>query len=165
MIIQVGGPEFQISAAHFLANADFKEPLHGHNYLISAQLTFSQLINGMAADFRLVQQCLRRITQKLDQRILLAAQNSQYQMIPHVKEQEIEICYQNGDKKVRYIFPDTDVVLLPCADTTTENLALFIQATFAKLWPLEGPPYQTLAITVEEAPGKSVTTQGIGENN
>ena len=153
MMIQVGGPEYQISAAHFLASPNLIESLHGHNYLVSISLEFSDLVDGMAADFNLVGQTLFAGLHSLQQRVLLAEHNSRYKIQTYAERQEIEVSFAHSSR--RYIFPLADTVLLPFNDTTTENIALYLQERFGMLWQRQnGRPYDAITIIVEEAPGR-----------
>ena len=160
MMIQVGGPEYQISAAHFLATPNFIEPLHGHNYLVAVELDFPRLSNGMAADFRSVRSCLLATIGLFNHKVLLAEQNPCYTLRPNLARQEMEVTFNQPSRPQarRYIFPLEDVLSIPFSDTTTEFLLTMVQDKFNAYWNHhESNVYNSLKTTLEEAPGRAVS--------
>ena len=157
MIIKIGGPEYLISAAHFLATAHYIEPLHGHNYLVSLELDYPDLIHGMAADFFQVKACLMEVIDQLNHKILLAKKNPYCHLHQEKNQGILEMEVTFPPRKMRYVFPANQVYLLPQEDTTTECLLLTIQDLYNDAWKKQpGQPHTSCKITVEEAPGRAV---------
>ena len=119
-MVRVSDPGMSFSAAHFVITSDGLEPLHGHNYAVSVEITSQLCHDGMVVDFRHVKRIVRSICGELDHRILLA-ERSQAMKI-RVSDSEVQVHYQNR----HYVFPRSDCVLLPIEATTAELLAQYI---------------------------------------
>jgi 6-pyruvoyltetrahydropterin/6-carboxytetrahydropterin synthase len=114
------------SAAHFITyDGNVCEPLHGHNYRVTAEVEGPLDENQYVVDFIALRDMLKRIVDELDHRVLLPTQH------PTIKvtagEREVEA--RHGDR--RWLFPRGDCVLLPVANTTTELLAQVVARRLA----------------------------------
>ena len=109
------------SAAHFITyDGDVCEPLHGHNYRVMAEVWGELDENHYVVDFVALHDALKKITQRLDHRMLLPTEHPTIQ----VHEADGEVLVTHGDR--RWIFPAGDCVLLPMSNTTAERLAQHI---------------------------------------
>src|ERR1700756_54488 len=95
----------KFAAAHFIAYRGFREPLHGHNYQVSVRVAGDLGRDGYVLDFGLVKKAVKRICERLDERVLLPAESDC-----------LEISRGGGNVAVRYedgsafSFPESDVV-------------------------------------------------------
>src|SRR5215471_3325336 len=96
------------------------EPLHGHNYRVAASLEGPLDENAYVFDFTKLKRALRGIVDRLDHRMLLPTKSA----LIRVTQSGAEIEARYRDK--RYVFPSSDVVLLPISNTTAEMLAWWI---------------------------------------
>ncbi|MDZ4659415.1 MAG: 6-carboxytetrahydropterin synthase [Bythopirellula sp.] len=119
--IRLAKERFVFSAAHFITyNGDICEPLHGHNYHVTAKIHGPLDENHYVVDFIAVRDALQKIVDALDHRMLLPTQHTTIKVTESVNE----ITVTHGKK--RWVFPHSDCVLLPLANTTAELLARHI---------------------------------------
>ena len=119
--IRLAKEQFVFSAAHFITyNGDVCEPLHGHNYHVSAEVHGPLDENHYVVDFIAVRDALQAILAELDHRVLLPTQHRTISVV----ETGEEVTATHGRK--RWVFPREDCVLLPVANTTAELLARHI---------------------------------------
>ena len=147
--ITLAKEDFHFSSAHFtIFGPDKGELLHGHNYRVEVEVWGEEIGElGLLVDFDKLKQEIRQACGRLDSRTLVPARS------PHLTWQ------RHGDTvEIRfgaraYQLPATDVVFLPCVNTTVELLA---QVLWDELSPgLEGSRVQILGVTVEETAGQS----------
>lgn len=121
-VVEVASPRLRISAAHFITFAGGEcEPLHGHDFLVDAQLTGRLGPGGYVIDFLVVENALAEILRAWDHRTLLPGESS------HVSvrvEDGQHVAVSAGDR--RWLFPADDVVVVPVANTTSELLAGYL---------------------------------------
>jgi 6-pyruvoyltetrahydropterin/6-carboxytetrahydropterin synthase len=96
------------------------EPLHGHNYRAAAALEGALDENAYVFDFTRLKRALKSVIDRLDHRMLLPTKSALIRLTQ--SGTEVEAHYR--DK--RYVFPLSDVVLLPIPNTTAEMLAWWI---------------------------------------
>jgi 6-pyruvoyl-tetrahydropterin synthase len=117
IVVEQGNLSF--SAAHFITLEGYYEPLHGHNYSISAELTGTNLTSdSYVLDFSVVKKLLREFIDTVNHHFLLPLHN------PHMsiteQEGEWEIRLTDG---ARFILPTASVSPLPVDNITAERLA------------------------------------------
>lgn len=106
------------SAGHFtIFSKNKRECLHGHNYSLAASVTAAIREPGMIFDYTIFKDKLKAICTKLDRHFLLAESS------PYLKiEEEGEYFYAIfNEEKIPFL--KKDVILLPVANTTLEELA------------------------------------------
>lgn len=109
------------SAAHFITyDGDTCEPLHGHNYHVAAEVRGPLDENQYVIDFIALRDALQQIVNGLDHRMLLPTEHPTIAVTS--KDSEVEVTH--GER--RWVFPASDCVLLPMANTTAELLAKHI---------------------------------------
>jgi 6-pyruvoyltetrahydropterin/6-carboxytetrahydropterin synthase len=138
------------SAGHFITyDGHLCEPLHGHNYRVAVSIEGPVDENFYVLDFTRAKRLLRAIVDKLDHRMLLPTGSERIV----VEEQGDQVVAAYKDK--RYVFPATDVVLLPIPNTTAEMLAQWIAGQLQKA--LGAPALarlEVIEIEVEESLGQ-----------
>lgn len=148
--IRLAKERFVFSSAHFITyNDDVCEPLHGHNYHVTAKIHGPLDENYYVVDFIAVRDALQKIVDALDHRMLLPTLHPTIR----VTEKDHEVTVTHEDR--RWVFPRQDCVLLPVANTTAELLARHI-ATL--LWEFlfkhtEANPSR-VAVAVDECDGQ-----------
>jgi 6-pyruvoyltetrahydropterin/6-carboxytetrahydropterin synthase len=124
--IRVAKGDFVFSAAHFITyEGHLCETLHGHNYRAAATVQGDLTPNSYVVDFTFIKPIIRSIVNELDHRVLLPQDNPLIS-ITH-EDDHVRAQYRNR----RYVFPRSDVVLLPIANTTAELLAEYILSRLA----------------------------------
>lgn len=129
-------------SAHFITYDGHEcEPLHGHNYRAAAALEGPLDENAYVFDFTRLKRTLRAVVDRLDHRMLLPTKSA----LIRVTQTGTEVQAAYRDK--RYVFPASDVVLLPIPNTTAEMLAWWISQEIRQ--GLGGLPPGVTAIEVE----------------
>lgn len=118
--IYVAKENLKFSAAHFIAYPGFREPLHGHNYQVGIKVEGRLATTGYVLDFGLVKRLTRQIVERLDEHTIIPTQSDCLAIRQH--EGQVSVAYE-GD---RFVFPASDVVLLPIMHSSAEELARFI---------------------------------------
>jgi 6-pyruvoyl-tetrahydropterin synthase len=118
--IHVAKENLKFSAAHFSAYPGFREPLHGHNYQVGVRVEGRLATTGYVLDFGLIKAITKQIVDRLDE----------HTIIPSLSDC-LDIRHQNNEIRVSYendffIFPASDVALLPIMHSSAEELARFI---------------------------------------
>jgi len=98
-------------AAHFLTG----EGIHGHNFSVEVGVYGGLNEEFMVMDFSDLKNAVDEICDELDHRVLVPSKNAK------LSEESIEIQNEPG-----YIFPISDVAVLPVESTTAECLAKYI---------------------------------------
>lgn len=150
--IRVGKQGLSFAAAHFIAFEDGGcEPLHGHEFRVGVTLEGRPNRAGYVYDFVALERAVRELVAPLDHRVLLPARGDRVR----VREEGEEVTVTCGGR--RYVFPASDVRLLPVSNTTAEALAAHLAAELAARLHLEGmeEALTWLEVEVEESPGRS----------
>jgi len=125
-----GDLSFKFAAAHFVLGDTGCERLHGHNYLVEVQVFGNQdEAKNLVIDFLELKPFVRKFVEELDHKILLPTKNSHLEIIK--KKDELFVNFKPKNK--HYIFPESDVCLLPIRNTTVEEFARLLSS---KLIPL-----------------------------
>ena len=142
-------------AAHFISLEDgTSERLHGHNWRMGITLWGSLATRNQAGyvfDFVALKQLARRLTDELDHRILLAADNVALPLLTVGNDVQVEI-----SPVQRYSFPASDVIQLPIPNTTAEMLARYFVGRIRSELPGDAcRRLFALEVEIEETPGQS----------
>jgi 6-pyruvoyltetrahydropterin/6-carboxytetrahydropterin synthase len=146
------------SAGHFITYDGHEcEPLHGHNYRAAAALEGPLDENAYVFDFTKLKRALKTVVDRLDHRMLLPAKSA----LIRVTEAGSAVEAVYGDK--RYVFPRSDVVLLPIPNTTAEMLAWWIARELRQSLPALPPEARAIEVEVDESFGqRAVYREGLG---
>lgn len=96
------------------------ERLHGHNYRVAVEVVGTLDENHYVFDFIALKNIMRKLTDELDHYMLLPTKNK----LIRVEATEKSVRASFKDKE--WIFPKSDCVLLPIANTTAELLAKYL---------------------------------------
>ena len=132
--VRISDPRCKFAAAHFLYQHDKCSRLHGHNYIVNAELT--ELKGGLndksfVVDFFVVKSKLITIANRLDHHLLIPAKSQEIQIKQASPGSQIHVEF-NGKQ---YEFPPEDVILLPLVATTAELLAQYIHQELQSEFP------------------------------
>ena len=137
-------------AGHFITYDGHEcESLHGHNYRAAAALEGTLDANAYVFDFTRLKRGLRAVVDRLDHKMLLPSES------PLIRVERQDDHIQATYKGRRYVFPASDVVLLPIPNTTAEMLAQWIAGALrAELRDVLPPGLAALEVEVEESFGQ-----------
>ena len=146
--VTLGKEDFKFSAAHFtIFPSGQSEPLHGHNYRVTLELTGSKLDpDGLLVDFDRVKRAIRKLCARLDGRTLLPARSRDLRWRRTRQAVEIELAERS------WRLPPREVVFLPLANTSIELLAHFLWDELAP--ELGSSQIEVLGVAVEETSGQ-----------
>jgi 6-pyruvoyltetrahydropterin/6-carboxytetrahydropterin synthase len=126
------------------------EPLHGHNYQLIIEVEGELDEDSWVWDFGDLKRETKAIADELDHRFLLQRES------PVLSIVECETTWEVSFKARRFVFPKSDVAVLPIDNTTAERLAEWVGN---RLWDyLESKgtaPIHGLTAGVEEMPGQA----------
>ncbi|RLT35695.1 MAG: 6-pyruvoyl tetrahydropterin synthase family protein [Chloroflexi bacterium] len=149
--VTVEGVRLRFAAAHMATLGADLEPLHGHNYQVSARVEGALTDDRWVIDFSALKRIVREACEHLDHRFLLQARSP----LLEIRQTSDAWTIRHGERSYR--FPAADVAVLPIENTTAELLAqwLWEQATEALTAEGRHSTLTRLAIDVEEMPGQS----------
>src|SRR5262245_48025478 len=139
------------SAAHFITfGGDICERLHGHNYRVAVEVDGPLDENQYVIDFIALRDSLKTITDELDHHMLLPTGHPLLRVI--AGDREVEVVFTPDGR--RWIFPRSDCVILPVANTTAELLANYIgQRLLKSIEQHTGKRPARLVVAVDENHG------------
>ena len=154
--VVVGKEVLVFAAAHFITFGEGGcESLHGHNYRVGVTLTGVLDRHSLVYDFLALKRDMEGLLSELDHRLLLPASNSDLELVETGSEVEV----RHGDR--RYVFPDSDVVVLPVPNTTAEKIAEYLGGRLSQeLRKAGADTIEQLEVEVEETPGQSAFWSG-----
>ena len=147
--VRLAKDHFTFCAAHFITyDGNTCEPLHGHNYRVSADIAGPLDENQYVVDFIAARDSLVEITTALDHRVLLPTSHPTIQ----VAADDTEVTATFEDR--RWVFPKGDCVLLPVSNTTAELLAQHIATRLLEALAKQGFHPESLEVVVDECQGQ-----------
>ncbi len=150
--IVVSRAEHKFSCAHMTVFPDGrKERLHGHNYTVGVAIDLAAIGFEHLIDFGAIKRAVAAECAEWRERTLLAERSPRLERLER-KGGEVEIVLCGA----RYVFPESDVLVLPIDNTTTEALAeLWLDRLRGRLAAtLEGSAALGLEVRIEESPGQ-----------
>jgi 6-pyruvoyltetrahydropterin/6-carboxytetrahydropterin synthase len=143
------------SAGHFtILSATEREKLHGHNYGLYVAFTTKVLAHGMASDYRIYKQKLRKLCKQVDE-VFLLPKNS-----PFLKIEEEGDYYYVHFHTEKIPFLKNDVLILPLRNITIEELASwFLQQLTADMAEIEGHQIYKITVKISSGPGQSASAE------
>lgn len=151
--IVIAREQYKFSCAHMTVFPDgTKERLHGHNYTLGIALDLDSVALAAMVPFAPIKAALAEICAAWKERVLIAAHNPHLKIVRDDTELELVLC---GD---RYVFPRTDVLVLPIDNISVEALSVHVAELLrGKLAAVVAPHARALEVTVEESPGQGAT--------
>lgn len=143
-------------SAHFISfEGNKRERLHGHNYGLTAEISGPLDRDFLVFDFVTLKRMLRKISDELDHRMLVAEHSSV--VLVEVKDERVRLTHEGKE----WVFPRDDCIILPIENTTAELLARWIadrlreEITKAQAAGSSCATPETLSVEVEETNGQS----------
>lgn len=120
---------FKFSAAHFLIfDEKHAERLHGHNYQvkvdIKAPIENQHHHDGYFVDFNVFKKYIKARLDQWDEIVLLPARHPDMQF--KKTEHSLEVTFRDRF----YVFPISEVILLPVSNTSVEQLSRLLAEDF-----------------------------------
>jgi 6-pyruvoyl tetrahydropterin synthase/QueD family protein len=144
VLIERGNLSF--SAAHFITFDDHTaEPLHGHNYGVRVEVVGDLNPHSYVLDFVTLKNITREVCKELDHQFLLPRQSKHLEITEHPGEWELRF------GELRYLLPQSSVVVLPVDNATAERLAEYLAGRLSeRLHSLGVTNLATMTVGVEE---------------
>ncbi len=151
--VRVADDSTTFASAHFITyDRDTCEPLHGHNFATAVTVEGPLDENHYVVDFVVLKKMVAELLAELDHRVLLPTEHDRIQVELH--GEEVEVLFPGR----RWVFPRSECVLLPVANTTVELLARHLaRALVQRLSSPIGSDGLVVTVEVEESPGWSAT--------
>ena len=151
--IYVGKEYLKFNAAHFIAYPGFRERLHGHNYQVSVRIEGELGPDGYVVDFGLVKRVTKGVCEELDEHTIVPTASDCLEI--DERDDTVVVTYEDGS---RFVFPRSDVMLLPIVHTSAEELARYVAGQVsAELVAVGARPWRKLEVSVAETRGQSAT--------
>jgi 6-pyruvoyltetrahydropterin/6-carboxytetrahydropterin synthase len=140
----------RFAAAHLATFGGGCEPLHGHNYDVFVEVEGDLMEDAWVWDFGDLKRATRSITEELDHKFLLQRESQ----VLEIEQQEGAWVVTFQDR--RYVFPATDVAVLPIDNSTAERLAEWVAARLLSYLRESGAAsLKRLTVGIEEMPGQA----------
>ena len=128
-----------------------REPLHGHNYRVQVKGEAPSLAGDMVFDFLDIKPIVRDVCDSLDHKLIIPKDNKHLKIYSEKKN----IVILTPDESF-FSIPETDVLLLPILNTSSERIAMYIcDEVRKKVLERFNYSFSSLEIEVEETPGQS----------
>ncbi len=150
--IKVYKQYFNFASSHFMIFENgTREPLHGHNYRVLLKGEAPQLSGDMVFDFLDIKPIVREVCDFMDHKLLIPKD------CPHLRihSEKKNYIIETPDESL-FSIPQSDVLLLPILNTSSERLAVYIcEQIRARVQQKFGFSFNSLEVEVEETPGQS----------
>ncbi len=148
--VRVERNRLKFAAAHFATFGGDCEPLHGHNYAVTIEVSGTLTADAWVCDFATLKSLGKAICDKLDHKFLLQRESR----VLEIDEGQSNWKVRFGDRG--FVFPKSDVLPLPIDNTTAERIAEYFVGLLREGLRLAGATNLTsITVGVEEAPGQS----------
>jgi len=148
--VSVERNRLRFAAAHMATFAGTCEPLHGHNYDVILEIEGDLTEDSWVWDFGDLKRRAKAIADELDHRFLLQRDSRVLTSSQH--DGAWEVRFENR----RYLFPVSDVAVLPIDNTTAERLAEWFAGRLLQGLPAEASKtIRKLTVGIEEMPGQT----------
>jgi 6-pyruvoyltetrahydropterin/6-carboxytetrahydropterin synthase len=139
----------RFAAAHMATFHAECEPLHGHNYDLIVEIEGELTEDSWVWDFGDLKRTAKGIADELDHKFLLQRESRVLEIRELAGEWEVRF----GER--RYVFPRSDVAVLPIDNTTAERLAEWFAGRLMREYGVRASTFRKLTVGVEESPGQA----------
>lgn len=148
--VSVERNRLRFAAAHMATFGGQCEPLHGHNYELIVEVEGDLTEDSWVWDFGDLKRRTKALADELDHKFLLQRESRVLSITEHTDSWEVAF------EGRRYVFPRSDVAVLPIDNTMAERLAeWFGERLLAGLQASGGKAIRKLTVGVEEMPGQA----------
>lgn len=142
--------QLKFAAAHFATFEGQCEPLHGHNYGVTIEVTGALTDDSWVCDFSTLKSLGKALCDELDHKFLLQRDSRVLTIDEGMSNWKVRFLERG------WVFPKPDVLPLPIDNTTAERLAeWFVARLQADLRARGATNLATITVGVEEAPGQA----------
>ena len=140
----------RFAAAHFATFGGDCEPLHGHNYGVTLELSGPLTLESWVLDFSEAKRIARAICKEVDHKFILQTESKALAV------ERSETVYEIVFRDRRYVMPVGDVAPLPIDNSTAERLAEWFAGRVTTELAGRGiTNIQRVSVGIEEAPGQA----------
>ncbi len=141
---------FKFSAGHFtIFSATRRERLHGHNFSVGCAVTGEVSSDGLIADYRLYKQRIQAMCDRWNEVLLLPGRSTHLEL--RVDDDDVVARFAGR----RMILPREDVIILPVANITLEELSwLMLDGLVADAQALAEHRIVAIEMRVGSGPGQ-----------
>ena len=148
--VRVERNRLKFAAAHFATFDGKCEPLHGHNYAVTLEVTGTLTDDSWVCDFAALKSIGRAVCDELDHKFLLQRDSRVLTVDEGMSNWKIRFLERG------WVFPKSDVLPLPIDNTTAERLAeYFVMRVRDALRERGASNIARVTAGVEEAPGQA----------
>ncbi len=152
--IEIRKQALKFSVAHFtIFSATERENLHGHNFQVECELTAPVGADGLMFDYGIIKKAVRDTCEELEERVILPG-SSPYLKIE--QDGEYTVAVFNHE---RLPFLGRDVMILPIANTTVEELSNYLLGILLMHPGFEGRGIVEIVVKVSSSPGQSASSR------
>lgn len=147
--IEISKEYLHFNSGHFTIFSDTdREDLHGHTFYVKALIDSPVDVTGLAFDYNLVKQRLKILCDSIDEKVLLPERSPFLSLV----EEDGYLVAMFANEKLPFL--PRDVITLPVANITVEELAPWFLAAL-----LEDPAISSLRlprveVSVSSGPGQ-----------
>ncbi len=148
--VRVERHKLKFAAAHFATFEGQCEPLHGHNYAVTIEVSGALTDDAWVIDFSALKSMGKALCDELDHKFLLQRDSRALQIDEGMSNWKVRFLERG------FVFPKSDVIALPVDNTTAERLAGWFAGRLREGLRARGASNLTsLTVGVEEAPGQA----------
>lgn len=158
--IEIAKQALNFSAAHFtIFSATDREDLHGHNFQLECELTSPINENGLIFDYALVKRVVKALCDEIDEKTLLPEKSP---FLTIEKEDEYLVALFN-DERIPFLY--RDVVTLPIANTSVEELSHYFLEKILAHDEIANQDIREMTVKVSSSPGQLGTATWTSEHS
>lgn len=147
--MEIAKQALNFSIAHFtIFSATEREDLHGHNFQLECQVTAPLGEDGLMFDYGLLKTLLRQLCDAIDEKMILPARSPYLEI---VEDGGYTVAIFNGE---RIPFLPRDVLVLPIANVTVEELSHYFLEQLRKAPVITDNDVVALRVRVSSSPGQ-----------
>lgn len=148
--VRVERNKLKFAAAHFATFEGQCEPLHGHNYAVTIDVTGTLTDDSWVVDFSALKSIGAAICNELDHKFLLQHDSRALTIDEGMSNWKVRFLERG------WVFPKSDVLPLPIDNTTAERLAeYFVGRVRDALAERGATNIASITVGIEEAPGQA----------
>ena len=148
--VRVERNKLKFAAAHFATYEGKLEPLHGHNYAVTIEVTGTLTDDAWVCDFSTLKSAGKALCDELDHKFLLQRDSRELQIDEGMSNWKVRF------RERGFVFPKADVMPLPIDNTTAERLAEWFVGRLRDDLRARGATNLTsISVGIEEAPGQA----------
>lgn len=147
--IEISKDYLHFNSAHFtIFSATMREDLHGHTFYVKALIDCDVDETGLAFDYNLIKNRLKVVCDRVDEKVLLPAKSP----FLDLREDNGYLVAEFGNEKLPFL--PRDVVTLPVANITVEELAPWVLLELRAEQAVADLDLQRIEIRVSSGPGQ-----------